>query len=88
MGDPPPSNVTFSKVAKCVPPMVYWSGAQHYLNGMGFSTKLAIIDHDHHQPVGVSHVMKWMVDYGKAVLEHRKHGPPLATGRKKWEEQN
>eukprot|EP00973_Karenia_brevis_P042614 5898278-Karenia_brevis.AAC.1 len=32
--------------------------------------------------------MHWMVEHCKAEFEHRKHGPPLATGKPKWDEQN
>eukprot|EP00973_Karenia_brevis_P087280 12101663-Karenia_brevis.AAC.1 len=88
MGQAPPATMSFSKVARCVSPIVYWSRAQHHLNGMGLGTRLAIIGHDQHHPVGASHITHWMVEHGKAVLEHRHQGPPPATGTPDWDKQN
>eukprot|EP00973_Karenia_brevis_P024328 3356477-Karenia_brevis.AAC.1 len=42
MGEYPPESSTLTKISKCVPPKVYWSGAQHHINQMGLSTKLAV----------------------------------------------
>eukprot|EP00973_Karenia_brevis_P070901 9854111-Karenia_brevis.AAC.1 len=80
--------MTLSKVSKQATPMVYWFGAQYYLNNMGSGAKIVIIDHDNHFPVRTSHVLQWMVDYGDAVAEHRRQGPAPASGTAEWERQN
>eukprot|EP00973_Karenia_brevis_P035586 4907350-Karenia_brevis.AAC.1 len=42
MGQPPPANMTLSKVPRNITPMAFWSGAQYYLNNMGLGTKIAV----------------------------------------------
>eukprot|EP00973_Karenia_brevis_P062403 8678913-Karenia_brevis.AAC.1 len=85
MGKPPPSTMALSQVPKQITPLVYWSGAQYYLNNTGQGTKIAIIDNDNHLPVGASHVMQWMVYHGDAVAEYRKQGPAPSAGTAEWE---
>eukprot|EP00973_Karenia_brevis_P036234 4996809-Karenia_brevis.AAC.1 len=60
MGQDPPATMSFAKVARVVPALVHWSGAQHYLNDMGLGTRLAILGPERHLPVGTSHIVYWM----------------------------
>eukprot|EP00973_Karenia_brevis_P029951 4130368-Karenia_brevis.AAC.1 len=71
MGHEPPAIMSFAKVARVVPPLVHGSGAQHYLDDMGLNTTLTSLDPERHVPVGTSHIVHWMAEYCKAMMEHR-----------------
>eukprot|EP00973_Karenia_brevis_P087439 12123608-Karenia_brevis.AAC.1 len=91
MGQEPPATMSFGKVARVVPPLVHWSGAQHYLNDMCLGTRLATIDPEDHLPVGISHIVHWMAGCGRAMMEHKYQGPHPAAGTpegEKWMRRN
>eukprot|EP00973_Karenia_brevis_P024426 3368960-Karenia_brevis.AAC.1 len=50
MGHPPPASMTLSEVPRNITPMIFWSGAQYYLNNLGLGAKIAVVDHEDHNP--------------------------------------
>eukprot|EP00973_Karenia_brevis_P054385 7556623-Karenia_brevis.AAC.1 len=67
MGHPPPDNMTLSRVPRNITPMILWSGAQYYLNNLKLGDRIAVVDHDSHNPVGTSNTVQWMSEHGQAM---------------------
>eukprot|EP00973_Karenia_brevis_P000405 58619-Karenia_brevis.AAC.1 len=79
MGEYPGEDTNLTKLPKCVPPEVYWAGAQHYLGQVGLSGRVVVIDHEGHRPVGVSHLHAWMHEHGKLLQELGSKSPYVGS---------